>query len=279
MGENSKLCTTSRHPTKQCHISIINIAEAPLIRHYGAEFFIFKCYDGNTSSNQALPALRCQKSPRLLILGCGESIIYKSMGRTSTITRYRLPLAIVLDEPRLVLDDMLFANKLELIIPNDCRIISNDQYKLPSIQALSRHLSYVNYYWFDCFIHGSWSSFITRISFSNRSFYMNLSKSWAVNLIKKWGNLKEFLDLLHNGEEDILIALKILKIYRRRFLFKVGLSVQVGRSHAGILKKSKKRRSISLTINIFKNSDDPDLIFEAPNSYLHQDTCSIKGNF
>ncbi|KAH0468374.1 hypothetical protein IEQ34_003407 [Dendrobium chrysotoxum] len=103
-----------------------------------------------------------------------------------------------------------------------------------------------------------------RISF--RSKWLDIrtrdpSKSWISdffyvkndwNLLEKWGKLRELPISLHIGAEELLKILKFSDIdtlhYEVRYLsryiyeeylFKVGLSIQAGRSHAQMLKKSK----------------------------------------
>ncbi|KAH0470977.1 hypothetical protein IEQ34_000700 [Dendrobium chrysotoxum] len=104
-----------------------------------------------------------------------------------------------------------------------------------------------------------------RISF--RSKWLDIrtrdpSKGWISNffyvqndwgLQEKWGKLKELPVPLHIGAEDLLRILKLPDLdalhYEVRYLsryideeylFKVGLSTQVGRSHAQMLKKSAR---------------------------------------
>ncbi|KAH0459469.1 hypothetical protein IEQ34_012283 [Dendrobium chrysotoxum] len=104
-----------------------------------------------------------------------------------------------------------------------------------------------------------------RISF--RSKWLDIrtrdpSKGWISNffyvqndwgLHEKWGKLKELHVPLHIGAEDLLRILKLPDLdalhyevcYLSRYideeyLFKVGLSTQVGRSHAQMLKKSAR---------------------------------------
>ncbi|KAH0455126.1 hypothetical protein IEQ34_017050 [Dendrobium chrysotoxum] len=104
-----------------------------------------------------------------------------------------------------------------------------------------------------------------RISF--RSKWLDIrtrdpSKGWISNffyvqndwgLQEKWGKLKELPVPLHIGAEDLLRILKLPDLdaldyevcYLSRYideeyLFKVGLSTQVGRSHAQMLKKSAR---------------------------------------
>ncbi|KAH0458316.1 hypothetical protein IEQ34_013631 [Dendrobium chrysotoxum] len=72
-------------------------------------------------------------------------------------------------------------------------------------------------------------------------------------LSEKWGRLKELPDFPHLGEEEILKTLNfsdtkslqeelrhISQYVMEEKLFKVGLSIQAGRSHAVLLKKSEK---------------------------------------
>ncbi|KAH0459919.1 hypothetical protein IEQ34_010582 [Dendrobium chrysotoxum] len=104
-----------------------------------------------------------------------------------------------------------------------------------------------------------------RISF--RSKWLDIrtrdpSKSWIsdffyvkndMNLLEKWGKLRELPIPLHLGAEELLKILKFSDIdtlhYEVRYLsryideeylFKVGLSTQAGRSHAQMLKKLVK---------------------------------------
>ncbi|KAH0465343.1 hypothetical protein IEQ34_005448 [Dendrobium chrysotoxum] len=87
----------------------------------------------------------------------------------------------------------------------------------------------------------------------------DLLKSWAhaffyvkneLGLIEKWERMKDLPVPLHVGEEDILRILNIpdvkyllfevcymTKYIEEEFLFKVGLSIQAGRSEAKMLKK------------------------------------------
>ncbi|KAH0448977.1 hypothetical protein IEQ34_022777 [Dendrobium chrysotoxum] len=76
------------------------------------------------------------------------------------------------------------------------------------------------------------------------------ANDWSLS--KKWGSLKELLDFPHLGEEEILKTLNFSNMKSlqedmcwRKKLFKVGLSIQAGRSHAVQLKKSKKVLEIS----------------------------------
>ncbi|KAH0463895.1 hypothetical protein IEQ34_006681 [Dendrobium chrysotoxum] len=104
-----------------------------------------------------------------------------------------------------------------------------------------------------------------RISFRSKRLdicTLDPSKSWINdffyvkndwNLLKKWGKLRELPISLHLGAEELLKILKFFDIdtlhyevrylsryIDEKYLFKVGLSTQAGRSHAQMLKKSVK---------------------------------------
>ncbi|KAH0450906.1 hypothetical protein IEQ34_021598 [Dendrobium chrysotoxum] len=83
------------------------------------------------------------------------------------------------------------------------------------------------------------------------SDFFYVQNDWKLQ--EKWGKLKELPVLLHIGAEDLLKILKLPDLdalhyevhYLSRYinedyLFKVGLSTQVGRSHAQMLKRSMK---------------------------------------
>ncbi|KAH0456748.1 hypothetical protein IEQ34_014655 [Dendrobium chrysotoxum] len=86
---------------------------------------------------------------------------------------------------------------------------------------------------------------------SGISDFFFIQNDW--NLLKKLEKLKELPIPLHIGVEDLLKILKLSNIdtlqyevcylsryVNEEYLFKVGLSTQVGRSHAHMLKKSAK---------------------------------------
>ncbi|KAH0434951.1 hypothetical protein IEQ34_026718 [Dendrobium chrysotoxum] len=97
---------------------------------------------------------------------------------------------------------------------------------------------------------------------------LDIFKAFGVNewdLLKKWDKLKELPSSLHVGEEDILRILNfpnkkslqqelcyISRCVMEKYLFKVGLSIQAGRSNATQLKKSEKVHEITSTA--FKHS-------------------------
>ncbi|KAH0457637.1 hypothetical protein IEQ34_012952 [Dendrobium chrysotoxum] len=84
-------------------------------------------------------------------------------------------------------------------------------------------------------------------------FVLEIYQEIGLNLQEKWGKLKNLPIPLHIGAENLLKVLNLPDVdtlhyevcYLNRyideeFLFKVGLSTQVGRSHAHMLKKSAK---------------------------------------
>ncbi|KAH0456512.1 hypothetical protein IEQ34_014419 [Dendrobium chrysotoxum] len=97
-----------------------------------------------------------------------------------------------------------------------------------------------------------WLDFSTRDPSKNwSSSFFFVKNDWALS--EKWGRLKELPNFPHLGEEEILKTLNfsdtkslqeelrhISQYVMEEKLFKVGLSIQAGRSHAVRLKKSKK---------------------------------------
>ncbi|KAH0449225.1 hypothetical protein IEQ34_023025 [Dendrobium chrysotoxum] len=103
-----------------------------------------------------------------------------------------------------------------------------------------------------------WLDFSTRDPFKNWSSLIFFVKNdWGLS--EKWGRLKELPHFPQLGEEEILKTLDfsdtkslqeelhhISRYVMEEKLFKVGLSIQAGRSHVVRLKKSEKVREISL---------------------------------
>ncbi|KAH0458290.1 hypothetical protein IEQ34_013605 [Dendrobium chrysotoxum] len=103
-----------------------------------------------------------------------------------------------------------------------------------------------------CRANKKWLDFVTRDPSKNwyNSFFF-VKNEWG--LPEKWDKLKELPSSLHVGEGDILRILNfsnteslqqelryISRCVTEECLFKVGLSIQAGRSHAIQLKKSEK---------------------------------------
>ncbi|KAH0459376.1 hypothetical protein IEQ34_012190 [Dendrobium chrysotoxum] len=111
-----------------------------------------------------------------------------------------------------------------------------------------------------------WLDFSTRDPSKNwSSSFFFVKNDWG--LFKKWGRLKELPNIPRIREEDILKILNfsetkslqeelrhISQYVLEEKLFKVGLSIHVGRSHAVQLKKSKKVREASP--NILRSSSN-----------------------
>ncbi|KAL0905625.1 hypothetical protein M5K25_024060 [Dendrobium thyrsiflorum] len=101
--------------------------------------------------------------------------------------------------------------------------------------------------------------------------FFYVKNDWG--LIEKWGRMKDLPVPLHVGEEDILRVLNIpdvelllfevrylTKYIEEEFLFKVGLSIQAGRSEAKKLKKSSKVHeppAPSSEVHSKRKNDDP----------------------
>ncbi|KAH0468758.1 hypothetical protein IEQ34_001990 [Dendrobium chrysotoxum] len=103
-----------------------------------------------------------------------------------------------------------------------------------------------------CQANKKWLNFVIRDPSKNwyNSFFF-VKNEWGLS--EKWDKLKELPSSLHVGEEDILRILNFLdteslqqelryisRCVTEEYLFKVGLSIQAGRSHAIQLKKSEK---------------------------------------
>ncbi|KAH0460225.1 hypothetical protein IEQ34_010888 [Dendrobium chrysotoxum] len=111
-------------------------------------------------------------------------------------------------------------------------------------------------------------------SWAHAFFYVK--NDWG--LIEKWGRMKDLPIPLHVGEEDILRILNIpdvkhllfeirylIKYIEEEFLFKVGLSIQAGKSEAKMLKKSSKVHeppAPSSKVSSKQKSDDPSALLK-----------------
>ncbi|KAH0470760.1 hypothetical protein IEQ34_000483 [Dendrobium chrysotoxum] len=104
------------------------------------------------------------------------------------------------------------------------------------------------------------------------------SNDWGLQ--EKWGKLKELPVPLHIGAEDLLRILKLPDLdalhYEVRYLsryideeylFKVGLSTQVGRSHAQMLKKSARVPEVVPQKSHSKRPGSEEVIEEFKKSY------------
>ncbi|KAH0460185.1 hypothetical protein IEQ34_010848 [Dendrobium chrysotoxum] len=109
------------------------------------------------------------------------------------------------------------------------------------------------------------------------SNFFNVQNDWGLQ--EKWGKLKELPVPLHIGAEDLLRILKLPDLdalhYEVRYLsryvdeeylFKVGLSTQVGRSHAQMLKKSARVSEVAQAT--IKQQEKAQQVLEAENERL-----------
>ncbi|KAL0905902.1 hypothetical protein M5K25_024350 [Dendrobium thyrsiflorum] len=115
-----------------------------------------------------------------------------------------------------------------------------------------------------CRNNKKWLDFSTRDPSKNwSSSFFFVKNEW--NLPEKWGRLKELLDSPNIGEQELLKILNFPDIeslqhelryisgrVTEEFLFKVGISIQAGRSHASQLKKSEKTPEVKF--NVLKRS-------------------------